>query len=104
MSKTDFCRECHKKLNMRNEKMILGRIRCEKAPQVVPACVNSEWIWDLSDDNVVDVSTEMKILMRYERIINTLESCVHSSCDIVLYHDILGGHYSDDNCILYCAT
>ena len=44
MSKTDFCRECHKKLNMRNEKMILGRIRCEKAPQVVPACVNSEWI------------------------------------------------------------
>ena len=40
MSKTDFCRECHKKLNMRNEKMILGRIRCEKAPQVVPACIN----------------------------------------------------------------
>ena len=37
MSKTDFCHECHKKLNMRNEKMILGRIRCEKAPQVVPA-------------------------------------------------------------------
>ena len=23
---------------MRNEKIILGRIRCEKAPQVVPAC------------------------------------------------------------------
>ena len=58
----------------------------------------------IEGDNVVDVSTEMKILMRYERIINTLESCVHSSCDIVLYHDILGGHYSDDNCILYCAT
>ena len=44
MSKTDFCRECHKKLNMRNEKMILGRIGCKKAPPVVPACVNSEWI------------------------------------------------------------
>ena len=58
----------------------------------------------IEGDNVVDVSTEMKILMRYERIINTLESCVHSSFGIVLYHDILGGHYSDDNCILYCAT
>ena len=36
MSTTDFCRECHKKLNMRYEKIILGRIRCEEAPQVVP--------------------------------------------------------------------
>ena len=29
-----FCRECHKK-HTRYEKIILGRIRCEKAPQVV---------------------------------------------------------------------
>ena len=26
--------------HMRYEKIILGRIRCEEAPQVVPACVN----------------------------------------------------------------
>ena len=50
MSKNYFCRKCHKKLNMRYEKIILGQILCEKAPQVVPACINSEWIWDLSDD------------------------------------------------------
>ena len=37
MSKTDFCRECHKKLNMCNEKIILVQNHCEKAPQVVPA-------------------------------------------------------------------
>ena len=53
MSKTDFCRECHKKLNMRNEKMILGQIRCEKAPQVVTkkawminACTTEQWFGD----------------------------------------------------------
>ena len=28
----------------RYEEIILGRILCEKAPQVVLACINSEWI------------------------------------------------------------
>ena len=34
-----LCRECHKKTyHTRYEKIILGRIRCKKAPQVVPVC------------------------------------------------------------------
>ena len=34
-----FCRNVTKKAyHTRYEKIILGRIRCEKAPQVVPAC------------------------------------------------------------------
>ena len=47
-----FCRECHKK-HTRYEKIILGRIRCEKAPQVVTkkawminACTTEQWFGD----------------------------------------------------------
>ena len=45
---------------MRYEKIILGRIRCEKAPQVVRA-----WVVDVKGDRVVNKVTKMKFVLYF---------------------------------------